>query len=160
MEIYSSLNGANMGQVQTKEIVTFMENKCPKSVQQLMAESTRKLFGQNLLSTFQQNPDYQRSKTILMSDFQNLLTGQCRVSSLESQFLATCFQKGGDVDVQSFMQECNSSVEGEQALALPIVKKIADAAEARQMHMNIILSKYAWGGKLSIPKIDFTREIM
>lgn len=41
-----------MGQVATREIVRYMENKCPKSIPQLMSEVTRKLFGQNLNQSF------------------------------------------------------------------------------------------------------------
>lgn len=63
-----------------------------------------------------------------MSDFTNLLVGQLKLSPLDSQFISACFQKGGDVDVQGFIKECGTAIQGNKATVLPTVKKIAMAA--------------------------------
>ena len=38
-----------------------------------------------------------------MSDFIGVLTGDFKIVRLDAEFLAKCFDKGGDVDVNSFI---------------------------------------------------------
>ena len=94
-----------------------------------------------------------------MSDFTNLLTNQLRFSPLDSQFLTACFQKGGDVDVQGFIKECGTAVQGNKAAVMPIVKNIAIAASARQLQLNQILGRYRVNNSMSIPTMNFQTEI-
>lgn len=66
-----------------------------------MNESTKKLYGQNLLAYFENYPDYQKSRKMLLSEFKQVLVGQFRMNSLDGEFLAAYFSQGsgGDVDV-------------------------------------------------------------
>ena len=47
-EAASLLSNNSQGQLQSSELVRFIESKCPKSISQLMNETTKKLYGQNL----------------------------------------------------------------------------------------------------------------
>ena len=76
----------------------------------MMAELTRGLKQQNVARYFEVRDDYKRTKTLLKGDFEIILRDNLHVSTLDAQFLATCFKTagyGGDVDVKSFIDECS-----------------------------------------------------
>ena len=44
------------------------------------------------------------------------MTGEFKLTQIDAAFCAKCYDKGLDVDVLSFIRDCESSIQGNQAM--------------------------------------------
>lgn len=65
---------------------------------------------------FVQNPDFQRTGTMRMNEFEIILGDRLKYSRHDAQFISKYFGVGGDIDVRKFIAECGTTTQvGETA---------------------------------------------
>jgi hypothetical protein len=119
-----------------------------------LADLLRKWQGQNVEQFFAQNPDFQRTGTMRMNEFEIILGDRLKYSRHDAQFISKYFGVGGDVDVRKFIAECGTTVQvGENAD--DVIRQITTALTTKKIDLNYQLSQYKIGNSLSISVQDF-----
>jgi len=135
--------------VTSLKIIAYFQSKCQKHPATLLADLLRKWQGQNVEQFFAQNPDFQRTGTLRMNEFEIILGDRLRYSRQDAQFISKFFGVGGDIDVRKFIAECGTTVQAGET-ADDVIKKIATALYTKKIDLNYHLSQHRIGNSLSI----------
>lgn len=79
-QIYLQLDGSMQQEVHSLKIIAYFQSKCQKHPATLLADLLRKWQGQNVEQFFAPNPDFQRTGTMRMTEFEIILSDRLRYS--------------------------------------------------------------------------------
>lgn len=134
-QIYLAIEGSSQQQVHTSKIIAFFQLKCQKHPATLLGDLLKKWQGQNVEQYFMQSPDFQRTGTMRMNEFEVILGDRLKYSRQDSQFISKFFGVGGDIDVRKFIAECGTTVRvGESAD--DVIRQISTALTTKKIDLN------------------------